>query len=154
MGTTNGYPIPTPPHSTSSYPNFYEVGMDGYRYKFHDEYRTWYEAKATCEAEGAQLATIKSKKTQEYLETKYQSHNVWIGLTDLHREGEFEFVDGSKLDKSMSFWWTGEPNDVDHNENCVHTNAGMENYRQNPGQWNDLSCSHRLRFLCQKSKSG
>ena len=96
----------------------------------------------TCETEGAHLAMIKSKETQDYLKTKYGSPRMWMGLSDLHQEGKFKFVDGSKL--STNFWAPGEPNDYLNNEDCAMTNS------KSPGAWNDGLCSKKFQFLCQK----
>ena len=127
----------------------YEEGTDAFRYKFHDEKKTWQEAKRKCGMEGANLAMIKSKETREYVETKYVSPDMWIGLSDLRQEGEFEFLDGSQPDASTTTsWWPGQPSGGTR-YNCVETN-----FNGKPGRWNDDSCSAKYKFLCQKSKSG
>uniref|UniRef100_A0A8B9FR06 C-type lectin domain-containing protein n=1 Tax=Amazona collaria TaxID=241587 RepID=A0A8B9FR06_9PSIT len=66
----------------------------------------------------------------------------WLGLTDSDREGHWQWGDGSS--PSITFWNTGEPNNVgEHGEDCATI---LPN-----GRWNDVSCSGKEAWICERS---
>ena len=71
--------------------------------------------------------------------------DVWIGLSDIEREGHFKWLDGV-LAANVG-WVDGEPNDYDNNEDCVHINLGG---RFLPNTINDIPCSAAVHALCEK----
>ncbi|XP_041363357.1 echinoidin-like [Gigantopelta aegis] len=64
---------------------------------------------------------------------------MWIGLTDVLKEGSFVWTDGSTLD--WTNWAKGEPNSYGGDEDCVlQTDRG----------WIDVSCTAApYQFVCK-----
>lgn len=96
---------------------------------------TWQKAKADAEARGGRLAVLDTEEkidaANAYLEGVGEWPNLWIGLTDSDREGEWRWVNGDFL--SEENWALGEPNNAPEaggNEDfaCIIAN----------GEWNDL----------------
>ena len=86
----------------------------------------------------------------------------WIGLNDIKREHHFvwdgtnrTFVNGTDAGNFLTaqgIHW--EPNDQD-NEDCVEIRWEQRHYYEQVHapfelQWNDNSCSHQARFICEK----
>ena len=71
----------------------------------------------------------------------------WIGMTDLNTEGAFTWESGHKLTSDVSaHWYPGEPNNSG-NEDCVTVGHA-------DGRMNDLKCSEKVKFVCQKRDRG
>lgn len=70
----------------------------------------------------------------------------WIGLTDRETKGTWKWVDGTLT--TTGFWSPGEPNGaaIDSTEDCAEVN-GNNNPEKN---WNDLRCSKRRHWICEK----
>ncbi|XP_072037437.1 alpha-N-acetylgalactosamine-specific lectin-like [Amphiura filiformis] len=67
-------------------------------------------------------------------------HGYFIGLTDIAKESEFVWTDGTKL--NYTSWAPNSPND--HNDqDCVCLMSSS-------GKWNDCSCDVRYAFICRK----
>ena len=106
---------------------------------------TWWEAELHCVSVGANLVSIHSLEEHNFVNSLIKNFDptqgsTWIGLTDIHKEGEWMWSDGSKV--SFTQWKTNEPNNYGGNEHCVHTNSGTA------FKWNDSGCSHALTFVC------
>jgi len=106
--------------------------------------RTWVEAAARCEELGGVFASIASE--DEYAAFLRATRGLqwtswWLGLSDSRVEGVFEWVDGEPL--VFTRWSGGEPNDSGGREDC----AQMMPWN---GLWNDLDCTRRLPFVCQR----
>ncbi|POI25468.1 hypothetical protein CIB84_010783 [Bambusicola thoracicus] len=112
-------------------------------YYFSTEGKSWIEARAACSMLGAQLAIINSE-----LENKFLANHImevrafWLGLSDMQREGDWEWLDGQSL--SISFWRKGEPNNVgQHGEDCATISSS--------GLWNDAVCTSPEAWICERS---
>ena len=69
---------------------------------------------------------------------------MWIGANDHAREGQYRWVsDDSRV--SFTEWDKYQPDNYANNEDC----AQIWN-RSNGYQWNDLTCTSRINFLCEK----
>ncbi|KAK6014370.1 lectin C-type domain protein, partial [Ostertagia ostertagi] len=139
----NGYPRPgrrppgESPFNVDRYfgnPNFrydrpsrgYKICyVTGYSYKYVKTPSTWNEARAACRAHGAELASIHSKKENEFIynlvknerkQIRNPYNTVWIGARR-GPSGRFEWSDGSRF--SFQYWAKDEPNNYRGRENCV-----------------------------------
>ena len=73
---------------------------------------------------------------------------IWIGIHDKTSEGHFTYMDGRQI--SYKNWAHGEPNNANGGEDCVEL-YGNYNHRNNQaGKWNDVPCSLKLAFVCEK----
>ncbi|KAM4595773.1 uncharacterized protein V3H82_003168 [Fundulus diaphanus] len=115
-------------------------------YFLSTEMQTWEGSRKHCQSQGADLVVINSEQEQEAIYRLNGSENLlfWIGLHG--KDGTFQWVDGSALEKS--FWQSGQPDHGGPNnkEDCV------EMYHKEPvlGSWNDAPCGHQRHWLCEK----
>ena len=115
------------------------IGKEGHSYLYHPEPKNWYEAKATCEAEGGKLAVPQNKESNQDV-SNFMPGRGWIGVTDQFTEGLWQTPYN---DKNLSYanWKKGEPNNDGKGEDCAE--------QRRDGVWNDLPCSLLRPFLCQ-----
>ncbi|XP_051746478.1 CD209 antigen-like [Ctenopharyngodon idella] len=105
---------------------------------------SWSESRQYCRNIGADLIIINSEEKQRFINSIIKER-AWIGLNDIQQEGTMKWVNDSPL--KQGFWFTGEPNDVGGNEDCIEHIP----YPQYPTQtWNDLPCSDRRKAICEK----
>uniref|UniRef100_A0A2I2Z5C2 C-type lectin domain family 4 member E n=1 Tax=Gorilla gorilla gorilla TaxID=9595 RepID=A0A2I2Z5C2_GORGO len=76
---------------------------------------------------------------------KPKMREFFIGLSDQVVEGQWQWVDGTPLTKSLSFWDVGEPNNIATLEDCA-TMRDSSNPRQN---WNDVTCFLNYFRICE-----
>ncbi|KAI6061506.1 C-type lectin domain family 17, member A-like protein [Aix galericulata] len=112
-------------------------------YLFSTEPKPWMDAKASCAGLGGQLAVVNSELENKFLANHIMETRVfWLGLSDMHKEGDWQWVDGRSL--SLSFWKSGEPNNVgQHGEDCATVSSH--------GLWNDATCSGAEAWICERS---
>ncbi len=107
----------------------------------------WFGAQEHCEQFGAQLVTLFDPETNELVRnaaTDAGLAEVWIGLSDLTLEGEFVWVDGSRM--TFDNFNDGQPDDFKMAEDCVE----MEPAGPVSGLWNDIPCDLPLTaFICE-----
>ena len=109
---------------------------------------SWHSASNYCKQHGTNLASIKDRNENDVIK-KVISHyqalkiglNIWIGLNDVKKEGQYVWTDGTEY--SFKNWSPGEPNNQHNKEDCVH----MTNHWQ--WKWNDNTCSHQMKFICK-----
>uniref|UniRef100_A0A3B4BTZ5 C-type lectin domain-containing protein n=1 Tax=Pygocentrus nattereri TaxID=42514 RepID=A0A3B4BTZ5_PYGNA len=121
---------------TSQGPRYFHFSF----YYISTEKKSWSESRKFCTERGADLVIINT----------FGSSEAWIGLTDTEKEGVWKWVDNSTL--TTKFWWTGEPNDYDRNEDCAITGyrgAGSEHL----STWADYPCDHPVVGICEKKKN-
>uniref|UniRef100_A0A8B9VS86 C-type lectin domain-containing protein n=2 Tax=Anas TaxID=8835 RepID=A0A8B9VS86_9AVES len=112
-------------------------------YLFSTDAKPWMEAKDSCAGLGGQLAIVNSELENKFLANYIMETRVfWLGLSDMHKEGDWQWVDGRSL--SLSFWGSGEPNNVgQHGEDCATVSSR--------GLWNDATCSGAEAWICERS---
>ncbi|KAI5087738.1 CD209 antigen-like protein C, partial [Silurus meridionalis] len=112
-------------------------------YYVSNEKKSWEESRQNCRDKGADMMIINSKEEQEFIIKHISSiREVWIGLSDKDKEGEWKWVDASPL--TFKDWGQGEPGGKEE-ENCV------EIYKSsNSIIWNDKNCSKKLNCICEK----
>ncbi|XP_062342207.1 C-type lectin domain family 10 member A-like [Osmerus eperlanus] len=120
---------------------------------------SWKSSRDDCISRGAELVVIDSREKQLYitetlLAINFNLRNVYhagfhIGLSEEYTrgtwgsQGTWTWVHGAKL--LEGFWMDGEPNDADGAEDCAATYP-----TRNPQKaWNDIPCSHRLKWICE-----
>uniref|UniRef100_A0A1I7YLV3 C-type lectin domain-containing protein n=1 Tax=Steinernema glaseri TaxID=37863 RepID=A0A1I7YLV3_9BILA len=109
---------------------------------------TWTIAKGECEKIGGTLASIVTKKENEFITsvlrkeedtTHRVGNDVWIGALQVS-PGKFEWLDGSPFDY-MNFSWN-QPNDALGN-NC------MEIFGSGLSKWLNYPCSREFPSICK-----
>ena len=139
--------IPLPQVSTdcdicqgAEIPGFVFMGArDGKRYYCSKDRMLWPDARAFCEASGGQLAIINDASENAFLAHVLQASSAYIGLSDFEREGDFRWVDGSRI--SYSRWFPGQPNNYKNFQDYVEL---MRN-----GFWNDQTNNKALEFIME-----
>ena len=74
----------------------------------------------------------------------------WIGLSDLAKEGSFEWLGGGIFRKGYTNWRPGEPNGGTR-ENCVEFIPGMKYGISWKKKWNDKVCKQKNHSLLGQS---
>ena len=117
---------------------------EGHCYYISGSSSTWYAAEQYCNAKGAHLIKLDNAAESAWIRKQRGSVlRAWIGLFDLTEKHLWKWVS----DQSRAIyvdWAPGEPNDSD--ENCAEMYMASHN-----GKWNDLQCSSRRQFICEKS---
>ena len=128
-------------------------GEKCYKYEIFTPYYglTWRESQSKCIELGGNLASIESSQENQYILQNlggYIRSNCWIGLNDIDREAgrnqaDFKWIDGSR--STFRNFRSGEPNDADNSEDCVHL------WPDNVKYWNDGNCNARFKcYLCKE----
>lgn len=109
--------------------------------------QTWYDARASCKREGADLASPNNQAEQDFIFSLLQygnGQNVWIGFNDIQDESVFNWADGRQV--KYTNWGLNQPSHTANaNQDCVL----MQN---KSGGWRDESCDISHMFLCQMEK--
>ena len=114
-------------------------------YKFFNEKVSRKEAKKKCHLLSGRLVDIKSEEQNNALyEEAYRKrklHQLWIGLNDIAKEGEFVTTSGEK--PCYTNWHPNEPNNYAGSEDCAVV------FWRESTKWNDLPCHVKRNFICQ-----
>ncbi|XP_056598468.1 macrophage mannose receptor 1b isoform X2 [Triplophysa dalaica] len=102
--------------------------------------QTWSEANRTCNADTAQLVSIRSSITQAYAELQVfrTKQPVWIGLNSIQTSGYFSW--SSNWHMNMEKWAYGEPQ---QNHPCVYMDVD--------GQWRTALCNETFNSICEQT---
>ncbi|XP_014851748.1 PREDICTED: hepatic lectin-like [Poecilia mexicana] len=130
----------------------------GSLYYFSIQMSSWNKSRRSCTDLGSDLVKIDSREEQVFLESRLrglmenQYDKFWIGLTDSEEEGKWLWVDGSPLNKSLSFWMSWEPDDwkvtYSAGEDCAA--IGIKEAADDLIRWFDQFCSLARRSICEK----
>ncbi|CAC5388321.1 MRC [Mytilus coruscus] len=96
------------------------------------------------EYDGGYLAELETKDESDYIETFAKQIDFWLGGRD-EVEGHWKWVTSGK-NFTYTDWHPGEPNDLNHDEDCLHL-YGPHGY-----QWNDFRCSALQNYICEAGK--
>ncbi|CAG2208774.1 unnamed protein product [Mytilus edulis] len=111
-------------------------------YFFSKNSNTWINAERECRQKSSNLVKIESASENIWIKRQAEvTHDQrWIGAREVH--GQWEWVsDLSPL--TFTSWAVNEPNNA--KENCAHIHKVISY------NWNDIKCSKRFNFICEKS---
>ncbi|XP_044045914.1 CD209 antigen-like protein C isoform X3 [Siniperca chuatsi] len=111
-------------------------------YLISNSKKNWNDSRTFCKNEDAQLVIISSYEEQELLSSF--KREAWIGLTDAQTETVWKWVNGTEVTKT--YWRNGQPDNYQNSENC----AEISDRYPDLSNWNDLSCSSSVHFICEK----
>ena len=103
--------------------------------------------KITAEKIGGHLASIPTEQIQNFVKSKLSNEQGgdnkvrWVGGRRKQRDNTFVWSDCSSWGYNRG-WGTGEPNDVNGNEDCVLYNVDQT--------WYDTTCATPFKFVCSK----
>uniref|UniRef100_A0A3B3TR12 C-type lectin domain-containing protein n=1 Tax=Poecilia latipinna TaxID=48699 RepID=A0A3B3TR12_9TELE len=116
-------------------------------YLFSRSALSWHEARDWCNGHESHLVILMSDEEWDFVTRLSAGSFYWVGLTD-EKSGRWEWVNQTPITWTSTHWrrerpdsWTGHglgPGD----EDCAHIH--------NDGRLNDLHCSTRLRYICQR----
>ncbi|KAM9450008.1 perlucin-like protein isoform 1-T2 [Clarias gariepinus] len=113
-------------------------------YYFSTEKKNWTESRQDCIERGADLVIINSREENESITDHLVGDRTWIGLSDSETEGKWKWVNGTELTNGTGYWYEGQPNDYDNNEDC----GVLWNYPDRKG-WNDAPCTREFWWICE-----
>ena len=104
-----------------------------------------------CQNVGGKLVKIETDKENDFIKNEYLNTKdmYWIGLSDIDKEGEWKWTDGTGL-TGYKKWKSGQPNNKGH-QDCEAILGGDYNVGHHNAEWNDLKCSKQLGYICKKS---
>uniref|UniRef100_A0A3B4TZM4 C-type lectin domain-containing protein n=1 Tax=Seriola dumerili TaxID=41447 RepID=A0A3B4TZM4_SERDU len=115
----------------------------GQCYFFSINGSSWEESRNGLNSSTFPLQSFLSNRLIEKMDNT--EDKFWIGLTDSEVEGEWLWVDGSRLNTSLSFWFAQEP------DNWTQENPdGEDCARMGEGMWWDKSCKASQKSICEK----
>ncbi|XP_066284646.1 collectin-12-like isoform X2 [Branchiostoma lanceolatum] len=99
-----------------------------------------------CRVDGGTLAMPRDAATDDFLISLKNSvdsnSGFWFGLHDQHKEGSFEWIDGTALG-SYHPWAPGQPDNGWDREDCA------QYWYYSKTRWNDDVCNNLHPFICQ-----
>ncbi|CAH1276936.1 LPA, partial [Branchiostoma lanceolatum] len=115
-------------------------------YKLSTDKMTFSAAKDVCQRDGGILAIINAQDTSDPVVKKIRADGgpYWIGLTDVRKEGTFVRSDEAESPAAYTNWYPHQP-DNGGGEDCVAMSRDQD--------WNDVPCSSRLNFICEKART-
>lgn len=125
--------------------------FEGHAYKFFPEVLSWHRAKARCEEMGGHLATIGSREENDFVRNLALRgitrlgplDGVWLGATDEHKEGAWEWVDGTGF--SFTQWGPDQPNNKQNREHYLLLFLPKNEWSDQPNE----STQHVAYFVCE-----
>lgn len=153
---TNAMEAEVPDGCTGDFENWADESE--YCYLDVEDKKSWYDAQDFCSALGGDLTAIhrESEMTAILQHTNDIKESRWIGLfpsKDQQGDGSlvWKWVDGTNV--NYTYWTPGEPNGspyCDTSDCCGDLWYANDGYHD--GHWDDFTCSHPFRFVCQKRK--
>ena len=107
---------------------------NGHSYYVYSGTYTWKKAKSLCEEKGGHLVVITSKKENKFVAGLIKKKDVgfcWLGASDEKKEGNWVWVDGTKM--KYSSWAKNQPDNLKGKEDYIssYTNATKWNDKRN-----------------------
>ncbi|XP_041664374.1 C-type lectin domain family 4 member E-like [Cheilinus undulatus] len=128
-------------------------------YYFSTIKSSWTDSRSKCQQQGGELVKIESREEQVFLDEKLRDKiagkedKFWIGLTDAQTEDTWLWADGSPLDKNLSYWGEGEPDNWTDSRNpdgedCAR--MGEKGGAEENKSWFDTPCRLSYKYICEK----
>ncbi|ROL48296.1 Macrophage mannose receptor 1 [Anabarilius grahami] len=107
---------------------------------------TWYQARTSCQQQGADLLSISELHEQSYISglTNIFGSTLWIGLNSLEFDSGWQWINGHAF--RYLNWAPGHPS-LEPGLNCAALNAGKAS------KWESMACSKKLGYICRKGNS-
>ena len=124
---------------------------NGHGYELVPDPVPWHIAKKKAQDAGGYLVVITSPQENEFVmelikkSTKGDFADVWLGLTDEKKEGEWRWVNGEKV--TFTKWQPNQPDNAGYwagSENCVHLQHSQAGFG-----WNDYSGDGRFVYIIE-----
>ncbi len=96
------------------------------------------QAQSVSERLGGYIASIGSKEENDFIANNFMSQSVFIGLTDVKKEGDFRWESGESL--SYQNWFSNQPNNHNNDQHYVEMLSS--------GLWNDID-NRKLCFVLE-----
>ncbi|XP_028664633.1 lectin-like [Erpetoichthys calabaricus] len=124
------------------------VSYSGQCYQFFSLMKTWSDAETFCFNLGGHLASVHNADDNKFITNFIKRKDmsgptIWLGASNYQQISLWLWTDGSKWD--FTNWNTGEPNNSNNVERCLHFNYAVE------GGWNDVDCGWEYPFVCVKA---
>uniref|UniRef100_A0A3Q2CYV5 C-type lectin domain family 10 member A-like n=1 Tax=Cyprinodon variegatus TaxID=28743 RepID=A0A3Q2CYV5_CYPVA len=116
-------------------------------YLFSRNALSWHEARDWCNGHESHLVIMMSDDEWDFVFRHTGGTFYWVGLTD-EKSGRWEWVNQTPYVMNRRRWKPGQPDSwTGHglgagDEDCAHLHSD--------GRLNDLHCSSRLRYICQR----
>ncbi|KAM4537421.1 C-type lectin domain family 10 member A-like [Odontesthes bonariensis] len=116
-------------------------------YRFSRSSLSWNESRNWCESQNAHLVILNTDKEWDFVTQHSVPEFYWVGLSDW-RTGKWEWVNQTPYTVERRRWVPGQPDNwsghdpASGSEDCAHLHSD--------GRLNDLHCTVKMRFICQK----
>ena len=128
-----------------------ERTYNGHTYRYYSDKVTWWEAYYICNQLGGYLVAVGSKNENTFVNSMIKE-TIWIGATDLVKEGSFRLVNGLNQ-ISYANWAAGEPNNHSGNAESGEDYCSIYGPETSlSGQWNDIYSYAQYGFVCEINK--
>jgi hypothetical protein len=127
------------------------TAFNKHHYKYFKIECSWQEAVAKCAKMGGSLVSIKDQETDQFLAKLSQGQCYWAGASDKKKEGEWLWLDGSKV--TYTNWAPDEPDNWRGGEHCLVIAWPSERFAN--GKWGDTKFHKKSQikgFICQWPK--
>ena len=116
---------------------------NGSCYQAYDTKKSWNDASKFCQENQGHLVSMNSAEENQFVYENFAvKKTFWIGLVKDRSLWMFRWSNGQRLTFEN---WIQTPN-IQGNEDC----GEMTDYGSYRGMWNDLSCSAKQPFICEK----
>ena len=120
-------------------------------YRLRESKRSWRDARAACQREGLQLASVQSASENDLLlavadKSWWDNSGMWISGTDAASEGNWTWSpSGTAL--SYTNWDVDQPNEFEQvDQDCILVHPKRH---PRPGTWNDRECDAEYWYVCE-----
>ncbi|XP_038079449.1 echinoidin-like [Patiria miniata] len=119
-------------------------------YRFIGKTLDWHGAQSYCNGldHKANLVSLNTEGEAEFVHHLFKEKggglytHYWTGLSDIDSEGNYKWV-GINKPMTYSNWNTRQPDNAGHNEDCIEVVT-------HSGYWNDIHCTDRQPFICER----